>query len=344
MSYASLPASLATALDNELRRHDRRALAAASDSLTAHYRDGLPAGRTMHLSAEHHAAYAMVRMPATFAACAAVLERAAEVLPGFGFASHLDLFSGPGTMVWALDAVAGGHAAVTTMVEQDAAFIALARRLAGDGGLFGVQGGAWMPARIPPLAGDLPPHDLVTIAYGLGELRQREADAVVEQAWARASTVLVIVEPGTPRGFALVESARRIVLAHGARIAAPCPHDAPCPMVATGRWCHFSQRLPRSREHRQIKGAAVGFEDEKYSYLVAVREATSVDRTTARIIGRPRVRNAGADLPLCRADGSLADVLVAKRDKENFRAARRVGWGDAWPPQRENLQSYEVEE
>ena len=337
MTDPTLPATLAAALDDELRRHDPRALAAASDSLTAHYRGGLPAGRTMRLTAEHHAAYAWVRMPATFAACVAVLERAAEALPEPGLASHLDLFAGPGTMAWAVDEVLGGPAS-TTLVEQDAAFVAMARRLADGGRLFGSRRAAWTVSRVPPLPADLQPHDLVTIAYGLGELPAADAATVVTQAWDRATVALVIVEPGTPRGFAVVESARRALLERGARMAAPCPHDAGCPMPATGSWCHFSQRLPRSREHRRIKGASMGFEDEKYSYLVAVRGGVPAARPGARIIGRPRVRNAGADLPLCRADGSLADVLVPKRDKESFRAARRVAWGDGWPPEGQSNQ------
>jgi hypothetical protein len=37
-------------------------------------------------------------------------------------------------------------------------------------------------------------------------------------------------------------------------------------------WCHFSQRLPRSRDHMLLKDADVPFEDERYSYVVVTRE------------------------------------------------------------------------
>ena len=36
-------------------------------------------------------------------------------------------------------------------------------------------------------------------------------------------------------------------------------------------WCHFTQRLPRSRAHKQIKGAELPFEDEKFSYVALTR-------------------------------------------------------------------------
>ena len=36
-------------------------------------------------------------------------------------------------------------------------------------------------------------------------------------------------------------------------------------------WCHFTQRLPRSRAHKQIKEADVPFEDEKFSYVALTR-------------------------------------------------------------------------
>jgi hypothetical protein len=32
---------------------------------------------------------------------------------------------------------------------------------------------------------------------------------------------------------------------YGAHVAAPCPHDGPCPLAGSRAWCHFGQRFHR---------------------------------------------------------------------------------------------------
>ena len=65
----------------------------------------------------------------------------------------------------------------------------------------------------------------------------------------RPGDTLLIIEPGTPAGYARMIALRSQLIASGAHVAAPCPHQAPCPL-ATPDWCHFAQRLPRSRAHK----------------------------------------------------------------------------------------------
>ena len=73
------------------------------------------------------------------------------------------------------------------------------------------------------------------------------------------------------------------------------------------------------------KGATVPFEDERYSYVVAVREP--VAHAKARIIKPPLEARPGVTLPLCEADG-LRNQFVARRDKDAYRVARKLEWGD----------------
>src|SRR5690606_27604170 len=95
-------------------------------------------------------------------------------------------------------------------------------------------------------------------------------------------------EPGTPAGYQRILAARDRLRQRGAALAAPCPHDAACPMAGRD-WCHFAVRLDRSRLHRHLKGAALGWEDEKFSYVVAVPPgAPDPRRASARIVRRPR--------------------------------------------------------
>ena len=113
-------------------------------------------------------------------------------------------------------------------------------------------------------------------------------------------------------------------------ILAPCPHNQACPLVAPD-WCHFSQRLARSRDHRLAKGAEAPFEDEKFSYLVVARPGIQVLAPTARVLAPPHMAKPGIDLKLCSLDGRAEAAFVPRRDKPAYAIARRLGWGDALP-------------
>ncbi len=344
MSLQDLEAVLAA----EAELFPTNELARASREVTESYREGLPQGRTPQFSPPHLAAYAQVRMPATAAVGAAVLRRFLDSAGPSTVRSHLDLFSGPGTMLWAAASVLPQLPERTTLLEQDARFIALGKRLLEVGGTAASSNITWQQMRLPSVSTPLDPHDLVTLSYGLGELPPAVLEAVVRNAWQLTRHALVLIEPGTPRGFGLIAGARDLLIAAGAVIVAPCPHQQICPMLAAEggggqKWCHFAERLSRTRNHRRIKGGAVGFEDEKYSYLIACRADSAnasllpaqgrgdMPTPVARLVGRPRVRNAGVDLPLCTPDGTLADLLALRRDKSFFRLAKSLQWGDEVP-------------
>jgi ribosomal protein RSM22 (predicted rRNA methylase) len=167
----------------------------------------------------------------------------------------------------------------------------------------------------------------VLCSYVLGELADGHAMAVLERAWRATRTALVIVEPGWPRGHARLLAWRDRLMGWGAHVIAPCPHDLACPL-AGGDWCHFAARLDRTRLHRLVKGAALGWEDEKFAYLVAARLPAL--RPSARIIGPPRIEKGHVGLRLCH-DGRADDVVVARREGTAFKAARKADWGDGWP-------------
>jgi ribosomal protein RSM22 (predicted rRNA methylase) len=119
---------------------------------------------------------------------------------------------------------------------------------------------------------------------------------------------------------------RDLLIELGAFIAAPCPHHKVCPLKRND-WCHFSKRLSRSRIHRDIKQASLSYEDEKFSYLVALRLPGV--HPTARIIRKPLQRSGHVTLDLCASEG-LKRQTISKRDKGLYKAATQAGWGDIW--------------
>lgn len=318
----TLPPPLAAALEGMLDGVSRKALAERAARLSDRYRAG---GGSEAIAAEADAlAYACARLPATGAALAAVFDAVAQALPDFQPRSLLDAGAGPGTASWMAQAAWPGLARVI-MLDRNPALRALARRLADQGPPALAQADILagdLTAEAP--SADLPHADMVVASYVLAELPEDQAAPVALGLWRSAQSLLVLAEPGTPQGFARIRAARAALIADGAHVAAPCTHDAVCPLVGED-WCHFSRRLPRSRDHMQMKGATVPFEDERYCFVAVTR--APVAHRAARILSPPLVAKPGLTFKLCDG-GGLRVQFVPARDREATRRARRLGWGD----------------
>ena len=107
---------------------------------------------------------------------------------------------------------------------------------------------------------------------------------------------------------------------------APCPAESACPM-AGAEWCDFGARVERSSLHRRVKGAELNYEDEKFSYVALGRETGSLP--AHRIIEHP-VHTPGLIVLRTCTSGGFERVAVTKRSKEEYRAARKAGWGGRW--------------
>jgi ribosomal protein RSM22 (predicted rRNA methylase) len=288
----------------------RKDLEARAGKISAAYRAG---GTSAAIADRMDAlAYLVTRFPATHAAAHAALRRTAEACPQFSPSSLLDVGAGPGTVALAARELWPSLAAVT-LLEPHAVFRGVAEELCPDAK---IVAGA--------LGGILPAADLVTAGYVLAELALTKIPQAALELWRAANGMLVLIEPGTPDGFARIRAARQSLIEEGAHIAAPCTHDRECPMSGDD-WCHFSQRLARSRDHMRVKSASVPFEDERYAYLAASR--APVAHSQARIIKPPIEQKPAISLPLCDSAG-LHIEAVPRRDKERYRAARKKIWGD----------------
>jgi ribosomal protein RSM22 (predicted rRNA methylase) len=321
-----LPPELRVALDEELQGLPAKKLAAVAADLSQRYRGGAPvSGGKFVQSPADATAYAAFRLPATFGASFSAFERVRERLPEWEPRSLADVGAGPGTASWAACTVWPDLQSIT-FFERDQGMIALGQRLAAHAEMPALAAATW---RNVELAGawESAPHDLVVAAYLLGELPETTLQGFIQRLWAMTGGVLVLIEPGTPGGFARIRGAREHLLVGGAHVIAPCPHHAPCPMAADN-WCHFSQRVARSRLHRQIKGGELSYEDEKFSYVALSRMQAAQVR--GRIIRHPHIQKGHVDLEICTPEG-LTKISVTRRDKERFRLARDLRWGDVLP-------------
>lgn len=319
-----LPEDLRTALDQALSRFSPQELSDSVARLTERYRtEGVSTGGNHLRSRADIAAYAAYRMPATYAAAATAMRRAAELMPGFEPRTHLDAGGGTGAAMWAAGEVWPSIKKVT-VIEHDPDIIDLGRRLAR--GSRTPRGTTWRQASIGPGL-DRPAADLVTMSYALGELPAPDRPTVVSKL-AGNTTMVIIIEPGTPAGYATIAAAREVLTAAGLTVVAPCPHDGRCPIQQGRDWCHFSVRLPRTALHRRIKAGTLSFEDEKFSYVAAA--TGPLPRPAARVVRHPQKRKGMVALRLCTDGDELRDVIVSKRQGDLYRRARDADWGDTW--------------
>ncbi|HYL92431.1 MAG TPA: small ribosomal subunit Rsm22 family protein, partial [Alphaproteobacteria bacterium] len=243
-----MPDELRQAIAEETERISRAELVRATAELTEHYRLG-NAGSPVKTAA-HRAAYLAVRFPATLAATENVFAELHRLAPEVVIGSILDLGAGPGTAMLAAAQVFPSLREAT-LVEADPGFIEMGKRLlrAAQPAECKVLDARWVQHDLRSGL-QVPAHDVVVISYATGELAQSTAQTVLAQAWNLARQFLVVLEPGTPRGFGIVHAARSLLIAERGFILAPCPHQQACPMSAAGDWCHFSQRVERTSSHR----------------------------------------------------------------------------------------------
>lgn len=253
-------------------------------------------------------AYLAVRLPGTLAAIIDVLKRVPTHIP---IQSFLDLGAGPGTG-WLAATQCFPMLTTGTLIETDQQFIDLGQHLVADRVTWACQ----------TLPCPLSPHDVVLMSYSLGEMPN--PDRIVIDAWRATQQTLVLIEPGTPKGYQLIIQMRDILLSAGAYMIAPCPNAGSCPMH-TGDWCHFPARVERSKIHMQLKAGTLGYEDEKYAYLIVSKEPIPLPR--GRIIAPPIIHKGHIELSVC-TQGSIKQEIFSKKQGELYKRNKKLRWGD----------------
>lgn len=326
----ALPLKLSNAIDRELAPLPPGKLKEACFDLTQRYAQGLAIDTQLHRQA-----YLAARLPATYGAARQVLQRIHPFL--ISVQSLLDLGAGAGSLAWgAVEAIP--HLQRMTLIEKDVELVRLGQHL--------IQNNL-EPLQLAWCRHDMvneeifPSHDAVVLSYVLNELTLKEQVHVLERAYHAADQLLILIEPGTPQGFKHLLNARQLLLKLGAHSVAPCPHNGPCPLTVPFQekkdWCHFSVRIPRGKYHKHAKEGTLPYEDEKYTYFVASPHPHPFPKK--RLVKAPIPKAGHIIVDSCTEKENIERLTVSKSDREAYKAAKNLEWGDEWDTPSENRET-----
>lgn len=295
----------------------------ASKQISRKYRNKERNPSTMLVNTDAEAAaYALTRMPATYAAIHFCMTQISKLMPDWQPLAHFDAGSGTGAAMWAAAEV---WPLLTDyrMLERSKVMSDVGKKIAAQSGKNALIEAKWILEDLLRL-GKFEAADLVTAAYVMNEAGDENAKSVIDSLWNATKGVLLIIEPGTPDGWRRIINLRDHLLAKGAYLAGPCAQSKACPLIAPD-WCHFSERVNRSRAHRRYKQAELSYEDEKFSWLAFSR--TPIDLAEARILRHPDIYPGHIRLSLCTKSG-LEITTVTKSQKDKWRLARNACCGE----------------
>lgn len=294
--------SLQAKIDLILSKMSPRTLKKAREALSTAYKEKNSSDPIFSDEART-GAYLGVRFPATFAAITDVLKHVPV------YETLLDLGSGPAT------ATLAANPKKSILIEKSPGAMALGKKL-----LDIPQ--KWICKDLNSIE-TLPKADLCIASYSIGEIKPLKP--LLQKIWDSESKTIAIIEPGTPAGYETILQTREFFLRAGGHILAPCPHEKGCPLQG-GNWCHFSVRLPRTKLQRFLKEGNLGYEDEKYSYLIVTREKK--ETLKGRVLRHPFKGSGFVKLNLCTPSGENVEQTVSRKEKDPYKRARRISWGD----------------
>ena len=313
-----LPIELKNVIEDIASDIPVKKLISASETVSARYRNESGNGKSLINNDIEAAAYAIVRMPATIGAVGNAMIYATDKYEG-EIRTMLDVGAGTGACCWAAAEIFPDIEHFTCL-EREKSMIDFGKKLMNKGDF--PYECEWKSCDITDSFNCKA--DLVTASYVLNELTEAKRDKLTEKLWDCTEKMLIIIEHGTPVGFSNIKAIRNKLISLGAKIAAPCPHTAECPLPESD-WCHFTARVSRTKLHKQLKGGEVPYEDEKYCYIAAVREDCECSEN--RVLRHPKIESGKITLKLCTKEG-IAEKIVTKKDGSLFKKARKSNCGD----------------
>lgn len=316
-----LPVELRNLIEEKLKGLSVKELQKNSESVSLKYRNEKRNGERLVTEEVEALAYAAVRMPATYGAVSTALNYTFEIC-NERIESVLDVGAGTGAGTWAVSNFINFENAVC--LEREDVMRKLGELLMQQSNVETLKKVKW--ERFDLVDSDIKYNaDLVVCSYVLNELSEANRLKALDKLWEATNKILLIIEPGTPKGFSEIKELRKALINKGGEVIAPCPNIGECPMPEND-WCHSTCRVARTRIHKLLKNGDVPYEDEKFSYIAVSKE--NIDKKDfARILRHPKIESGKITLHVCTKDG-IGEMSVTKRDKEMFKIARKVKCGD----------------
>lgn len=286
--------------------------------ISLRYRENDNSGKRLLTDDTEAIAYAISRMPATYGAVYSALSSICEYNE-FDIEKVFDIGAGTGTGTWAAREVFGDKKFFC--FEREDAMIKIGKDLMKDsfGDLVSWRKFDVINEELEDCS------DLSIISYMINELPKEKVEEVIDKIWNATNKVLVIVEPGTPRGFDNIKMVRDYLLSKGEYIVSPCSHSNKCD-ISRDDWCAFSCRVQRTKMHKLLKDGDAPYEDEKFSYIVFSK--VHAKQALARILRHPIINKGYSEFKVCTKDG-IKDIKLSKKNGDIYKISKKKSAGDS---------------
>lgn len=325
-TFANLPQPIEKAIEQLLTQEESTSWVSAAEKLHQRYLDR-EQGESYIQSEADALAYVALRFPATYAQIIGTFHAVREAIPSWQPKTVLDIGSGPGTGVFAAQSM-WPNIESAKCIDANRNLLNLGERIVDTAEIpVDVH---WYRDNIRKKLEGTGSYDLVLFANVLNEFSAKEIERHLDAAYQLCTGVMVIVEPGTSYGNAVIEQSAKHFAATKSLVA---PYIEGNFVPSTDYWIHFSQRFIRPEFQRRLRQhmrssslMASDWENTKYSY-VAISKIPSAMQAWGRSIGPVKKQKGYIEVPVLIKD-EIVHIKVMKRNKSKYTFAKDLQWGE----------------
>ena len=314
-----LPQDLREALEEQLNKNIKlENIEKNAKEISKRYRANSNNGQRLLTKSDEAIAYSLSRMPATYGAVFNTLNKIIENNK-FEIKNVLDVGAGTGAATWAAYEILGNKNFLC--LEREKVMIKQGKELMKNSS--DLKYVKWQELDI--IKDEIPfKADLIMVSYMINELQKNDLEKIISKLWNATNKILLIIEPGTPKGFSNIKYIRAKLIKQGGHIIAPCPHENKCE-IDENDWCQFTCRIQRSKTHKKLKDGQAPYEDEKFSYIGFSKDI--VKQPANRILRHPVINKGYMEFKICTKEG-IKNVKISRKNGVIYKYARKQGAGD----------------